>query len=300
MQRKRGVFARIGIVLLNLPAPGLGLLRVGRWRMALLVYCAWLLLPAFIIFAPPAPFLLFALAVALGLAAFVASIWLSWGSSRALPSARPWYVRWYSISAVAGVALVSSAFCSNRDHFRYRSFYVPSESMAPTLEKNDRFFVYMRPPTQLHRGDLVLVSAENGLVHIKRIAAMSGDRIAMRSGTVVINGAAVPQKLVGNDLVSGEDGPTPARRLVEQFPGEAQSHEIYDMGPSAGDDMPEQIVQRGRIFLLGDNRDDSADSRFSRDMGGLEQVPVAGIEGWPLYFSWGSSRPIGTPLAQGF
>jgi hypothetical protein len=76
------------------------------------------------------------------------------------------------------------------------------------------------------------------------------------------------------------------RRLSEQFPGEASPHEIYDAGDSIGDHFAEVMVAPGHIFLLGDNRDHSADSRFSHDEQGLEQVALADVRGTPLFFYW--------------
>ena len=66
---------------------------------------------------------------------------------------------------------------------------------------------------------------------------------------------------------------------------------------TAYDDTPEQRVAPGHIFLLGDNRDHSADSRVPIAEMGLEQVPVSAIRGQPLFYYWGSDNSrMGEPL----
>ena len=168
----------------------------------------------------------------------------------------------------------------------YRNFYIPSEAMLPTLAVGDRFVARMSAPADLHRGDLLLVAAGNGSIYVKRLAGLPGDRIAVRGGIVLLNGREVPQRLLREDPVAPNEFGTSARRLAEQFPGEASPHEIYDSGDSQGDEFAEQIVAPGHVFVLGDNRDHSADSRFPHEEQGLEQVPLADVRGVPLFFTW--------------
>lgn len=290
------MFARIGIVLLNILAPGLGLLRLGAWKTAFAVYAAAVSLLLSLNLAPPVPFGILAFVVITGLGTYVVAMWLSWSLSKAKSFEQRWYSQWYSVVGAMLLAFGISWLQSEPQFRRFRSFYMPAESMAPTLLKNDRFIAYMRP-TQLRRGDLVLVPNHQGELYLKRIAGLPGDRIALRDGQVLLNGNRVPQAPLGTEKLTDDVlGPVDASRLAERFPGEAAAHEIYDLGGSAGDQMEEELVRPGHIFLLGDHRDRSADSRFSKDVFGLEQVPVGAIAGYPLYFSWGSSRPLGTSL----
>ena len=174
----------------------------------------------------------------------------------------------------------------------YRLMYVPAESMMPTFDVGDKFVVRMSPPAQLNRGDIVLVHTPNDSLYVKRVAGLPGDRIAVRDGIVILNGRPVPQLPVGVDRVPPSDFGSTARRLREQFPGEASPHEIYDSGDSVGDNFAEQAVAPGHVFLLGDNRDHSADSRFPREEMGLEQPTLADIRGvpWFFYMTTGSHR----------
>jgi signal peptidase I len=192
------------------------------------------------------------------------------------------------VGAVAGmivlapVALVATG--------AYKLMYIPSESMLPTFDVGDKIVMGMSPPAMYNRGDIVLVRTGNGSLYAKRIAGLPGDRIGVIDGIVYLNGRPVPQRLVGEDRVERSDYGDTARRLSEQFPGEASAHEIYDAGDSPGDHFAEVTVAPGHLFFLGDNRDRSADSRFPHEEQGLEQVSLTDIRGTPLFFYWTTGR----------
>jgi signal peptidase I len=295
MKKKRGVAARVGIVMLNLIGSGLGLLRLGEWKTAALLFSVSLVTLLFFSFGPLVPFAILILVGLVGIGSVVAAMWLSWRTSRTLPSSYPRYSRWYAIVGVAAVVVVTNFLLT--ENRRYRSFYTPAESMAPTLPKNDRFIAFMGHMGPLQRGDLVLVQTPRNEIYVKRVAAIPGDRFAMREGSVVLNGSVVPQRAVGMDQVRELLGIGSAQKLREQFPEERSSHEIYDLGFSPGDDFEETTISNGFVLVLGDNRDRSADSRFPVEVGGLSgPVAIADIVGRPVYQSWGSSRPLGTKL----
>ena len=297
MEGKRGTLARIGLVLMSFVASGLGLLRLGQWRTAAAIYGITLAMMLFFNFAPIVPFSVLALVVIVALGTLIVAISLTWVRSRQRSNPIPWYSRWYSVTAAALLALAISAVLTRPGRTGYRNFYMPAESMAPTFPKNDRFIAYMGPSTGLNRGDLVLVRTTRGIIYVKRVAAIGGDRFAMRGGVVFLNGAAVPQHVIGKVLVPGIVGPESAEKLSEQFPGEPSSHEIYNLEQGFGDDFDETSIPANSVFLLGDHRDRSADSRYSEEESGLGgPVPLKSIVGRPVYQSWGSSRPMGTKL----
>ena len=206
---------------------------------------------------------------------------------------RPYYRRWYALPpAVLPFALLAllvvptapGALAQALD----RTFYIPSESMNPTLVRNDRLLGRMHKPSELRRGMVVLVDVD-GPIYIVRVAALAGDRVEMINGELYLNGTQVSRRLVGVDQYesgTGLPGPTTATRYVEQFPGETGTHEIYDIGRTPGDDYGPAVIPPGHVFLLGDNRDNSADSRFPRDMMGVGIIPTSEIVGIATSIFW--------------
>jgi signal peptidase I len=300
--RGRSAWARIGIATLNLGAPGLGLLRLGQARRAIaflgLSILALVILVGWWAFSPIPSFAVLIVGVSILLLAQLAllagAIVAGWRQSRFAPvQPMPIWSRWYVIALAWLVTGAIANLAVAPGHPFYKSFYIPSEAMEPTLLKNDHMVASMRTPRSFVRGD-VLVFANAGTMYTKRIAALPGDTIALQGGIVILNGRPVPQTLLRIDRVPA-DGTT-ARRLSEQFPGEPRAHQIYDLGASPEDDYPETRVLPRHLFVLGDNRDDSADSRVPRSQMGVEQLPIADVRGLALYYTWGPSHRSGQPI----
>jgi signal peptidase I len=169
-----------------------------------------------------------------------------------------------------------------------KTYYIPSESMRPTLEPGDRIIPRALAPGVLKRGVLALYRLRSGEVRATRVAAEGGDRIAVSQGVVYLNGAPVAQRPAGAgpNTATGE----PTRRLIEQFPGEATPHAILDTGMSPQDEFGEITVPRGYLFVLGDNRDNSADSRFPADQFGAGLISVDNVMGTVDFIAWSTGR----------
>ena len=142
--------------------------------------------------------------------------------------------------------------------FVLEAFYIPSESMVPTLEIGDRVFVnkFVYRFWGPERGDIVVFrSVEGGDEDlIKRVVGLPGDRVTSRRGTLRINGEAQEEPYLN-------DSGRPDR-------------EIY--GPTR--------VPEGEVFVMGDNRNNSADSRF------FGPVPMENIEGEAFMIFWPPSH----------
>lgn len=288
---RRGVAARIGIVLLNLVSPGLGLQRLAQplW----LFYAGWLLaldagLLAIFALVRDISFRGMGLVVSAylvaALAALLASIWQSWRLSAVVAPNPPWWSRWYGLllswAVVAGLASLASVAL----HSFYKTYYIPSQAMMPALRVDDRLLADMRPG-ELKRGDVVIVGTGRS-DYVKRIAALPGDRIAMKGGIVFINDVAIPQIQVGHETVRDFGPIVEAKTLTEHLPGEAHSHLVIDAGYSDGDDVAPILMGPNQYYLLGDNRDRSADSRYPASNLGLGVVDRARIKGRVLFRYW--------------
>jgi signal peptidase I len=292
---RRGLAARAGVTLLNLLAPGLGLLRIGRVRDGLFIYSmvagAVLVFVSVLAATVDISFGAYAglvsLVLTVTLMAYALALWWTWRGSRTFPERRSVWSRWYVIIGAIVVSVCINWLLTSASKALYHNYYAPSESMDPTIAKNDHLVASMRLPKQLHRGDIVLVRAPGATTYIKRIVGLPGDRIALRGGNVFINGAAIVAIAHGVRAVSYPYiDANQARVYLERFPGEAHAHLIQDLGQSEEDNYPETTIAPGHVFVLGDNRDDSLDSRIPKELGGLEQVSVTDVIGQPLFFYW--------------
>ncbi|MCQ8240265.1 signal peptidase I [Rhizosaccharibacter radicis] len=202
--------------------------------------------------------------------------------------------------------------------FLFEPFNIPSGSMIPTLQVGDYLFVWkpsygfsrfslpfspnlfsgrilFREP---HRGDVAVFrfTRDNSIDYIKRIVGLPGDRIQVREGRLFLNGQEVPRREEGDYVAVDEHRQELQGRLYEEsLPGSAGrppvNHQILrltDEGPQ--NDTPVYTVPDGYFFAMGDNRDDSADSRFMDDLG---YVPMENLVGRAemIFFSFDGRHP---------
>lgn len=205
--------------------------------------------------------------------------------------------------------------------FVFEPFNIPSGSMIPTLLVGDYVFTEKwaygyshfslpwspdlfsgRVPFRMpHRGDVAVFRETNdtSIDYIKRIVGLPGDHVQMRGGELYLNGTLVPRTDLGSYTAVNEYGvETEARRYREMLPsstgGAPIAHDVLkeqDDGPA--NDTPDVIVPPGCFFAMGDNRDDSADSRFPRPTG-IGMVPMENLVGHAVlvFFSIDLRHPV--------
>jgi signal peptidase I len=182
-------------------------------------------------------------------------------------------------------------------------FYVPSGSMEPTLQIGDAIlaskFAYgystASMPMQINlpetgrvfgetpkRGDVVVFRwpGDRSQAWVKRVVGLPGDRIQIRQGQLFINDRAAELKPDGIGQVEDDNGARePAYRYIETLPN-GVAHEIFKLRDNGRlDNTPEVTVPPGRLFVMGDNRDNSADSRVSVRDGGVGLLPTDDLVG---------------------
>jgi len=176
-------------------------------------------------------------------------------------------------------------------------FTIPATSMSPTIEVGDyvwasKFsygysnfsfplgdalpsFTYAKSGPK--RGDVVIfrLSSDRSTDYVKRVIGLPGDRIQVKDGVTYLNDVPLKRELLGTfeiPMDASASRKIPAQAFRETLP-DGRSYEIVEIEDgSMGDDTPVFNVPPGHYFVMGDNRDNSNDSRFS-----VGYVPVANI-----------------------
>jgi len=183
--------------------------------------------------------------------------------------------------------------------FFYQPFNIPSGSMKDTLLVGDYLFVsklsygygqysfpwglipfhgriFGSPPK---RGDVVVfkLPRDPSLHYVKRLIGLPGDHIEVRGGIVYINGEAAQQTPAGSYL--GPEEPRAKPRFIETLPGGAKHFVLHWEERGEFDDLLPLDVPPHAYFMMGDNRDDSIDSRVPAWQRGVGFVPEENLIG---------------------
>lgn len=182
--------------------------------------------------------------------------------------------------------------------FFYQPFNIPSGSMESTLLVGDYLFVsklsygYSKYSffglvpfkgrflsSEPKRGDVIVFRKppQNEEDFIKRLIGLPGDKIQMRNGVLYINGKAVPKRYVDTVTYTTKHGvPVTARRYEEILPEGKKYYVLDTVIGGDSDNTIEYTVPKGKYFFMGDNRDNSSDSRL---LGYVGYVPRENLIG---------------------
>lgn len=246
----------------------------------------------------------------LALPAATARISLDQSLDKHLAFARKSLAREYteSIGGAILIALILRAFI-------FEPFHIPSGSMIPTLLVGDFIFVNkmsyglripFTDPSKVHkigerapaRGDVVVFASpkQPDIDLVKRVVGLPGDRIDVKDNVVFINGKRQARTEVGDYAYTERSEYTDAetevvtRQYTEDLEG-VQHPILVKKDQSWSRTSGPFFVPEGRIFVMGDNRDNSADSRVE---GGIGEIPFAYIKGRAslIWISFGGSAGI--------
>lgn len=201
----------------------------------------------------------------------------------------------------------------------FQPFTIPSASEEPNLYEGDYVIVtkfdygwsrhsipfnpalfdgriLSRAP---ERGDIIVfkLPRDGRTDYIKRLVGVPGDRVQMRQGLLYLNGEPVVRRQVEIVNETGGSGMVrPVARVEETLPG-GRRYMTNDFGTGGDlDDTPEVIVPPGHYFFMGDNRDNSADSRLPAEIG-VGLVPEANLVGKArlVLLSWSPGASLFKP-----
>ncbi len=170
---------------------------------------------------------------------------------------------------------------------------IDAEDICGFLDGDNTRFLGSEP----ERGDIIVFRHPvNNKDFIKRLIGMPGDKVQMKDGVLYINGEAVQLEDAGSfdevyepqgsmksrprceNGVVGEGGLCSKSRQTETLPG-GHSHSILNIADQRSDDTGVFSVPEGHYFFMGDNRDNSTDSRYPQTVGGVGFVPYENLIG---------------------
>jgi len=279
--------------LLSLVLPGLGQVYAGSWHRGILLAatgfllgcCLWGLTWA----APPIPWALAGAGLLMALILILmigATIDAAVGLARHPVRARKrWYrSAWFTWLAVSILGIPLAILPTG-----WKTYSIPSSGDAPSVMVGDTIVVDARSPDLAPtHGDVAVfrLPRNRSIDYVKRVVGVSGDRVQLRDGQLLINSQLAPRRPDGEVTIEENGRSRTYRRFIETLPGGKSYAILKATDQGEANNTPEYVIPAGQLFFLGDNRDNSVDSRFTS----VGFVPVANVTGSAKTVLWGSDR----------
>jgi signal peptidase I len=195
-------------------------------------------------------------------------------TARARPLRKPPIAPWL---VVVGVAALATGVGIPLRASLLENLQVPSGSMMPTLFTGDRVLV-SKVFRSVKRGDVVVFThpTKPGTSYVRRVIGVGGDRVEMREGVIVLNGRELPQRELAEPCPEVD---YPAACSFREETNAGRTYRIFravDLKPFA----PPVEVPPGHIYVVGDDRDNSSDSRA------WGTLPLENVSGRALFVTW--------------
>lgn len=203
---------------------------------------------------------------------------------------RPWYSHWWGIVGIYLIIVIPIILFRS---FFYEPFHIPSMAMAPNYVRGDYIVVsklgygnygsfglnllHTTPTKKIRRGDVIVFSYPPNpkIDYIKRVIGLPGDVVSYKSKLLFINNQAIPTKAIGDYQQFDEKVGVIDSKEFEESLNDKTWH-VINLPDIAAKDF-EFTVSSNSYFVMGDNRDNSADSRY------WGVVPAKNIKGKVIY-----------------
>jgi len=276
--------------LLSIITPGLGSLYVSKIKFFYYIYASFIIL-SFLVTVDN--LYVSYISAFLGLLLWFCSIIISFVQAKKIKEIdkkdlKKKYFYIIFIIALIGINIFTSG------NSKFRAFSIPASSMEPTLHPGDKIITsknyYVN--NEVNYGDLVVFKTPDGVNWIKRVIGLPNDTIRMVDGKVELNGEIVPQTQV-EDYVLSEYPDYEIRRYKENL-NNAEYEVLNLTDEGVGDNTDVYEIPSDHYFMMGDNRDNSNDSRFFSVVGFVHKDEIL-HKPKIIYWSKDFSR-VGTAL----
>ena len=277
---------------------GVGHVYCGRIAKGLILFCAWFLIPVLTVaaaFVKPSSGVLIGLVLVPAMGIVVLYVYAAIDAFYQARRTNGNYTLKeynrgiiYLLMILLGLIYPISATSAVKS-LVFEAFYIPTSSMSPTIIKGDRILVnkVTQGDKSPQYGDLVVFRnpGAGARVFVKRVVALEGDEVELKSGKVLVNGK--PLKTVQDPTEGPRYGPPSGDTYVELNAGRRYRILLDDESRLSESqkkhrEMQSLTVPARSVFVLGDHRDRSRDSR------NFGVIPVGDILGYPQYIYWPS------------